>query len=118
MATLGKFEVYKTLGSGAFSKVKLGRHEESGAMAALKIMARPAVRRRTSINQLKLATSMRCIRLFARRAPIINVLPTMIPKDTTSQLSAEKNRNASDFDVNIASDAAASVPTNAPFANP
>ena len=42
MATLGKFEVLKTLGSGAFSKVKLGQCDQG--MVALKIMKRgPAV---------------------------------------------------------------------------
>lgn len=40
MSTLGKFNVHKTLGSGAFSKVKLGQHQETGEPAALKIMKR------------------------------------------------------------------------------
>lgn len=38
--SLGKFNVHKTLGSGAFSKVKLGQHQETGQAAALKIMKR------------------------------------------------------------------------------
>ena len=40
MSTLGKFEVLKTLGTGAFSKVKLARHTETNQMSALKIMKR------------------------------------------------------------------------------
>ena len=36
--TLGDFELHRTLGAGAFSKVKLGRHKETNQFAAVKIM--------------------------------------------------------------------------------
>jgi serine/threonine protein kinase len=40
MATLGKYDLSTTLGSGGFAKVKLGHHCETKEQAALKIMKR------------------------------------------------------------------------------
>ena len=37
---LGKYDIYKTLGSGGFAKVKLGIHSETEQPVALKIMKR------------------------------------------------------------------------------
>ena len=37
---IGNWEIHKTLGSGAFSKVKLGRHKDNNQFAAIKIMKR------------------------------------------------------------------------------
>ena len=40
MASIGKYELYKTLGAGGFAKVKLGLHMETEELAAMKIMRR------------------------------------------------------------------------------
>jgi serine/threonine protein kinase len=38
MSSLGNFELLRTLGQGAFAKVKLGRDVTNGNLAALKII--------------------------------------------------------------------------------
>jgi serine/threonine protein kinase len=38
MATLGNYEILRTLGQGAFAQVKLARNTTNGDLAALKII--------------------------------------------------------------------------------
>ena len=70
--SLNKFDIYKELGNGAFSEVKIGKHKDSGDWAAIKIMKNGAVSSadtlmklvQNEINAMKMLTHDNLVRLY------------------------------------------------------
>jgi 5'-AMP-activated protein kinase, catalytic alpha subunit len=68
---IGHYRLLKTLGIGAFGKVKLGKHVVTGHLVAIKILNRNRIKQldmgekvRREINILKMCTHPHIIRLY------------------------------------------------------
>lgn len=53
MASLDEYQIFKDLGSGAFSTVKLAKHKDTGKLVALKIIKDDALENSSSMNTFK-----------------------------------------------------------------
>lgn len=102
---VGHYRLLKTLGIGAFGKVKLGKHVVTGHLVAIKILNRNRIKQldmgekvRREINILKMCTHPHIIRLYEVRACLCP-LPSCLPAGGGRRNNAGKDARSGDASV-------------------